>query len=567
MPVLLICLLINFTAVGLLFNVKFNINLASFSNLTTRWWSEASADTASSTVTVKNAAPAFTVNPAESPVSSSTSPVNVGGTLSFTATADDPENNSYYLTVCSTNSATPGAGGGQPTCGGVQFCVSPLTGDTAQATCSYSNVADPGAESRAWYAFVCDNHGSEPACSSANQGSGDSGTPFYINHAPAFTVLTTTSDNKDPGGAFTVTASSTDADVQGGADTLTLSVCSTNSWATSTGCAATTLCTGTSTGPNISCQFNTAIPTAHGAQSYYGFVKDWHEMPSAANSRTSTYTTNNVAPTVANITLNNGAAINPNIKNAPNRVVWATSTSVTDNNGCGDVLGATSTFYMSNAAGGANCAANDNNCYRVAAGNCYISDCTGGSDTIATVACTASLAFHSVPTTASGTNPYAAYNWITAINAYDDTTTGSATSSGVELNVTSALEVTELTIPYGLLQAGQNTGASNATTTVVNFGNSPLDSDLVGTWMTKAPDVIPENNQHFNLTNFTFPAGTAISSTTPQTAAINIARPTSATDLTSPVYWGMSIPAMTPSGDYAGVNTFTAVFFGTGNWN
>ena len=566
MPVILIFLLINISLYGLVFNLEFNLHGRTASVFD--WLKDAKADTATSTVTVRNAPPAFSANAAENPTSSSTAPVNVGASIGYTGTADDPEDNSYYLIVCDSDSVTAGVGGGAPTCGGTQFCVSGLVADTVQASCTYNNVADPSAETDAWYAFVCDNHATQAECSSSNQGSGDPGSPIYINHASTFTAVSTTLDNRNPGQDFTVQVSSTDADVQGGADYMVMSVCSTDAWSATTGCTATTYCTATSSNPTTSCNYTSPVPSAHGAITYYAFVKDWHNMAATGNSRTSSMNVNNVAPTVGTITFNNSAVINLNMKNEAGKVVWATSTSVTDNNGCNDLVDATSTVFMTGASGAQYCSANDNNCYWDVAANCSISDCAGGSDTIATVACYGSLAFHATPTDAAGDNPYAGYEWQASINAYDETLTGSATSSGVELIAGPALSVSEATVPYGILIAGQNSGAVNATTTVVNWGNTPLDSDLEGTWMAQGANHIGEEYQHFNLAAFTYPAGSSISSTTPVSVDVVVARPTNGTDVTDEIYWGIGIPVGTPSGDYEGMNTFTAALDALGGvWN
>ena len=556
LPIVLVLLLINLSIYGLLFNLNFHFAASEAVN----WLAAARADTASSTVTVKNAPPAFTVSTVESPISSSTSPVNVGGSISFQATADDPENNDYYLVVCSTNSATAGVGGGIPTCAGTRYCYSSLTGDATEATCIYNNVADPGAESQVWYSFVCDNHSSEAECSTSNQGSGDSGSPYFVNHAPIFTSASTTDNFKDPGGIFTVTGYVTDTDTQGGVDDLTLYVCDTNSWATTTGCAGVTMCTGTSTTPDITCQFTDTAPTPHGSYTYYAFVKDWHELPATGNSRSATYYINNVAPTVSNITLNNGNNIFLNIKGAPAKTVWATSTSVTDDNGCDDLVDGTSTIYMSNATDAQNCAANDNDCYKALAASCNISDCGGQPDAIATMACSVNLAFHAIPTDGATGTPYSTYSWLAAINAYDASTTGSAIStSTVEVVAASALGVTETTIPYGIIVAGQNTGTYNATTTVVNFGNTPLDNYIDGTWMINGGNTIGEQFQNFGTSTFSYSSGTFyLSSSTPQLVDIDVARPTNAVDVSDQVYWGIAIPLGILSGDYTGTNTFTA---------
>ncbi len=555
----------------------FNFNISIYKNLTSNKLSlsievpqaEAQNDTASTTVTVKNAPPAFVVDPAEVPASTSTSPINVGGSITFTATADDPENNDYYLIICDSDSVIASTTGGPPTCGGTTFCVSNLTTDETQASCTYTNVADPGAETDDWYAFVCDNHSTEADCSSASQGTAPniyaSSSPIYINHAPSFTYVYTSDDNKDPGGTFTVTASTTDTDVLGGQDVLYLYVCSTNSWSTSTGCTADELCMGTSTSPNISCSFATSTPAPDGSWSYYAFVMDEHYFASPDNSKTNTYTVNNVAPIVSNVILNGGNDITLNMRGAPETVVVASST-VTDYNGCSDIVDATSTIYLSSVAGGANCTADDNNCYQIANTSCIVTNCSGA---IANVTCSTTFAFYAVPTDAALTgNPNAADNWLAKITAYDEALSGaSTTATGVDVNGTTALEVTQTDIAYGIIQAGQNTGTSTATTTIVNYGNTPVNSDLIGTDMLKdnvGPDLIAVNNQQFDLAYFYYGTGTVLSSTTPQTVDIDAARPTSTADVSDNIFWGIGIPVGTPSGDYYGENTFSAVFDSTG---
>lgn len=557
LPIVLILLLINLSIYGILFNFNF---FQFATSEAAGWLTEARADTASSTVTVRNAPPAFVGNTFENPTSSSTSPVNIGGSISFQVTADDQENNDYYLVVCSSNSVSPGAGGGEPNCGGTKFCASALTTDNTQATCVYNNVTNPPGETRAWYSFVCDNHATEAECSGSNQGAGDSGSPIYLNHAPVFTSASTTDNYKDPGGTFTVTGYVTDEDTQGSVDDLSLYVCDTNSWSTTTGCAGTQLCTGTSTTPDISCQFTDVAPTPHGNITYYAFVKDWHEMPATGNSRSATYYINNVAPTVGNVILNNGNDIYLTIKNAPEKVVWATSTSVTDNNGCNDIVDGTSTIYMSAAVGAENCTADDNDCYQALAADCFISDCDAQPDDIATIACSVSLAFYAIPTDNATGTPYATSSWLAAINAYDENFTGSAIStSTVEVKAVAALDVSTSTIPYGIIIAGDDTGGYNATTTVVNFGNTPLDNYIEGTWMINGSNTIGEENQEFDLVNFNYGSGTfTLSSTTPQLVDIVAARPTNMTDVSDDVFWGIGIPLGILSGDYTGTNTFTA---------
>lgn len=571
-PVFVIFSLLVSTSVA---SLVFNLNFRIIKTVNKRIAFEVSqpevqADSASTTVTVKNAPPNLAGNVAEVPVSASTTPVNVGDSAVWQATANDPESNNYYLIVCATDAVTA-VNGAAPTCdggAGDTFCVSGATASGIQSTCTDVSLADPGAETDTWYAYVCDDHATEAACSASNQGSGDSGSPIYINHAPSFTAVITSDDDKDPGGTFTVTASTTDTDIEGGSDEVYLNICSTNSWATSTGCAAATWCSGTSTVDNVSCSFATTTPARDGSYSYYAFVKDWHEMPAAVNGRSATYTVNNVAPTVSNVIINGGDSIGLNLKGQSD--VWASSSAdLYDANSCLDIVSATSSIFISSstvAVGGLYCSANDNNCYQLTASECsYVAGtCTGAGDTTASYICSTTITYFAIATDNSNNNPFATENWLAGMTAVDDNgLTGSGTAgSGVELVTSLGIGVTETEIPYGAIKGGQDSGSDNATTTIVNFGNAPIDTDVDGTDMVKADlsDQIRDNNQEFDLVNFSYGSGAnTLSSTTPVTVDTATPKPTSATtDVSDEIFWGIGIPGGTSSGDYTGTNTFIA---------
>lgn len=526
---------------------------------------EAQADTATTTVTVRNAPPNFTVQPAENPISTSTSPINVGGAIGFTATADDPENSNYYLIICSTAEVTA-HNNGAPTCDVEQFCRSDSTPDTTQASCTYSNVTDPGAQTKDWYAFVCDGVANNADCSAVSQGSQPgilaSSSPMYINHAPGFTAINTTVDNQNPGGTFTVAADSIDPDTARGADLLHLYVCQTSSWATSTGCAVE-FCHGTSTSPDVSCSFATTTPAVDGTYTYYGFVMDEFYMPSAANSRNNTYTVNNVAPEVSSVVLQSGNSIQLNIKNAAEILATTTSVDITDDNGCQDILYATSSIYWSSATDLDSCSADDNNCYQIASTSCEMiaGSCTDPTDLNVTYTCSTTIAFHAIPSDNATGSPNQATNWLAGIRAFDEALSGVGTTSvGVELLTTSAIEVVESGIAYGTVQAGQDTGTDSATTTVVNFGNSPLNTYLYGVDMESGVNSIGINYQEHSLAAyFQWGTGTEATSTLPGNLEnTDVARPTSQTDVSDYIYWGIGVPLGTLSGDYTGTNTFVA---------
>src|SRR3989339_630435 len=477
MPILVIfCLLWSTFAVGVVFNLNFNIYNKQENNLNFVI-PEAQADQATTTVFVLNASPYFVLGPFEKPFSTNTTPVNVGETLVFTALADDPELNDYYLLVCATSSGAA-VNGGAPACQGTQFCVSGATAVSASSTCVYTNVVDPGAETDDWYAYVCDGHATEAACSPVNQGSGDGGSPFYVNHAPTIDLVITSDNNKAPGGTFTVTASSTDTDVLGGADTIYFDICATNSWSTTTRCAVS-LCYATST-------------------------------------------------------ISGG--------------ITATSCQFTINS--------------ESVSGAENCTANDNNCYKMTAVDCIedVGSCTGDTDSNTTYTCTTQIAFYAVPTDTSAR--YASSTvWRAAF--------GIATSvAGVDVETNTALDVTESGINYGTMSAGSNTGNNNATTTVVNYGNSPLDAGIYGTDMIDSPYYIRATYQEYSLINFGWGAGTDLSSSTIPYAELDvlIARPTSLTNVTDEVLWGLGLPVTTHSGDYTGTTTFVAIIDENGSW-
>jgi uncharacterized delta-60 repeat protein len=136
------------------------------------------------TLGISNQPPAFTAGPSDGGSSAAT-PTNVGSNVTFTATASDPNGDNYYVAICKTAAITP-HNGSAPTCdggswgsvGGSTVSGSPITPIT------YTTLAsDP--ESNVWYAYACDGNGISDNCSAYAQGSGATGSPFYVNHAPS----------------------------------------------------------------------------------------------------------------------------------------------------------------------------------------------------------------------------------------------------------------------------------------------------------------------------------------------------------------------------------------------
>lgn len=543
---------------------------------------------ATTTVEVRNAPPNWVGYPFEVVGSTSTSPINEGEAIQFRGTADDPESLDYWLIVCSSDSVSSN-NDSAPSCGGTQFCVSSLTTSGSAADCIYTNVDDTldgeAGEVEDWYAFICDNHSSQGECAVSSQGdltAVSTSSPFYINRAPTLQEASTTVDNIDPGGTYTLTATTSDLDITGGNDEIQVDFCETASWATTTyntsGCSVP-ICTatGTSAGSGIdlalSCSGSVPAIATDTDYTYYAYVQDWHSLQSPDNNITNTYTVVNVAPVVSNLVVNSGADINLNIKWAP-EVTATTSAVVTDYNGCGgtELDIATSSIYWENATNTLDCTSDDNVCYQIASTECNIYGCIGAQ---ANVLCTTTLAYNALPTDDGiDDNPASTTKWYAGIRVYDDDGAHGASTTeannAVEIIASPALSVLENIIDYSQLQAGTNSGTSTATTTVVNFGNTPLDVSLSGTDMSQGGDLIEIENQKHDTSQYFDYDLTGTNAT--DTAFINyedilVPRPTTTASTSDNVYWGIAIPGATPSGNYEGLNTFWVVTDTTnGEW-
>ena len=519
---------------------------------------------------VTNVAPYFTTDPSDN-TSASTSPTDYGDDVDFSATAVDTDaGDQYYFAVCQTDSITPGLDG-PPTCDDDAWCISPLATSTEEAYCSYTTATS--SELLDWYGFVCDKHPgfSVAKCSTSSQGIGalEDRSPFAVNHPPVLTSVSTTLDNRDPGQSFTITTVSYDNDSAGGQDTLTLYVCRSNG-ATELGCnvPADEVCSAVATSsPDAKCYYQDVKPTPAGNYTYYAFIFDNHDVAAAGNSQTNTYTINNVDPVLGETILNNGAPITLNIRGAPYKQVSVVNTSVVDENGCDTLVSATARIYMS--ATTSSCVQNDNTCYQATTSSCVKSACDDDDDSIATYTCTVGLKYFANPTVTSSNNPYWAYNWISTLNVYDGVTYVASTSPGVEININYALDVADTEIDFGdEMIVGENSGTDNASTTVINAGNCPIDTDLMGSDMDGTPSgEIAVNNIKFCLEeNFDYTATGTTLSVGGKPALMITPKPTSeSVDIFDEIYWGIGIPIDADASTYIGSTTYS-VFIDTDNW-
>jgi len=539
-------------------------------------------------ITVGNSAPSFTSGPAENTASTSTAPTSIGATVQFNATATDANGESYYLIVCSTNSVTAGSGGSYPSCGGTLYCRNTTAVSSGSSTsCSYTTIAG-NAWSNAWYAFVCDNNSTAATCSSYSQGSGDSGSPFFVNHPPVFTVIGSNTP-QNPGSNLTWTTTASDPDT---GSTVELLVCKTNAMS-SGACTGGNWCTSTAVASNPTCSYSIPTPTADGSYDAWVFVVDQFNLGASGTGTKqgseSDFTVNNVAPVVSSVTLNGGSAIT--LTESTTTAVSMTA-SVTDNNGCRN-LGNTAdeissvkgylyrsgiTYTGCDTAG----EANGNNCYPEL--TCSAGTCTNG---VTTYSCSADVQYYADPTDLSyllcnyslcnypDLDLYLAFsfnyfleNWLTTFNAIDNnSTSGNATlGTGVELNSLIGF-TTQSLIDYGSLSAGGSNDPLNKTTVITPTGNAPFNVNISGTKLctdystcsTSGKTPLDIAQQKYSLITGTSYASSTALSATPTKALIGVPKINNGTVTTKTIWWGVSIPIGTVSGIYNGLNTITVI--------
>ena len=260
-------------------------------------------------------------------------------------------------------------------------------------------------------------------------------------------------------------------------------------------------------------------------------------------------------PVLSSVSLNSGNTIIPAL--GTTTPITASGT-VTDLNGVADLDFASSTIYRQGV--GALCAPDDNNCYQLS----DTPECTFTTvdTTTAIVECTADIAYHADPTdsgTFSGEEWFGFLEVVDSAGGYDF-----ATTSGVELQAIQGIDV-QGAIDFGTLNVDSDTGANNASTSVINLGNTEIDIEIEGTDLTDgASSAIPANNQRFATSTFTYStcgsSCAVVSSTSPVPINVDLAKPTSlAPPVSDDIYWGIRVPFGINSAPHQGTNTFYPV--------
>jgi len=541
------------------------------------------------TVTVGNNPPVFTVQPFETPSSDTTTPVNVGDNISFTATLTDPNVDSYYLLLCkNSNAPTPGSLSA-PECNGGssnRLCVGTITASGASTSCIHATTGE-AVQSQVWYAFGCDNS-TQSACSASASGSGASGSPYYINHAPTFTIAPVT-PTLNPGGTavFTVTSGSWgDADTTPTQDTGKLLVCAT-SGITNGVCNGTQLCASSAINPGspLTCSYSDAVNPVKAAGTYpaYVYIVDNHNFgASGAIQGTNVgYTINNMAPTVQSVSINGGSNITLPGNTTTNINIDST---VWDNNGC-LTLSATPVslkFYRS-AIGAVGCTLISSSCYLITSSSCSIDladNCSGSTDKSVKYSCIVPLEYFTDPTDGLiTTNPYYNENWLSTVTAIDlSSATGSLEgTTPVEIASTNSIEMTSA-IDFGSLapNIASGGGVINIPVTINNTGNIGLDLETKGNgaglctdYPTCAGASIGISQQKWEYINNTtsYSTGTHPLSSTLTSVPLHILKPLLAVHpAIKSTYWGLMVPLGQAYGAYTGQNTINSLVSAPANW-
>jgi hypothetical protein len=284
-----------------------------------------------------------------------------------------------------------------------------------------------------------------------------------------------------------------------------------------------------------------------------------------ANNITSTVTVSASTPSVTSVNINgNNPATITLTANATTAI--NVNATISDNNGCVDINGGTTTILLyRSGVGSSTCFSSPNNL------NCYVataftasSTCAGGSLNTTT---TFSVQYFAQATDASSSFPN--QNWIATVDfATPDNTTGTgdsthATSSNVIATLT-AINVTTSSINYGVLSASSTTGAADQVATTTNAGNSSSSLQLsAAATLTSGANSIATSSQGYSTSTFTYPGTSTALTASPATVnGFLLTSPTSTTNVAQPTFWGLLVPNNTPTGTYNGTNQFTALFHG-----
>lgn len=535
-----------------------------------------------------NTAPNFDSGPAETVTSSSANPTNENDTLAIEATATDNETNDWKLLICKNDSVT-----GVDCTGGLtsRWCESGYvtSGDSASCTITMSGLS---LESYNWYAFACD----ASICSTpGNIGSGDSGSPFYVNHRPTFSSFSDDAP-KNPNEIVTFVSSADDGDTS---DTVTLYICKTNSFSggASPACAGGEWCHSSAGASDPTCQYDDSDNIIQdNAWDSFGFMVDNHGLVASGGSQgsNSVMTINNVAPSIVPSAIDlrntgNETTLVPSVVEGET-LDFLVHFVVTDMNSClnisagNEISSALLHVYHIDAPGqNSFCDGDDVNdtdsCYQNAqtgtGGRCFqdvsINSCSGASDSTVGWTCEFPLQYYVDSTVAVSQFP--TENWLTSVIATDDDTGNTGlveTDTGREMDKLVAYDLDDTSIAYG--SVAPDNESSEKAITLAATGNVGVDAEYSGADMcsdypTCAGETIDVEQQKYDLnTGQAWADMTYILDATPTERELNCAKTTSSGQANKDTYFKIKIPSGQAPESYTGADVIAGVESEVAGW-
>ena len=235
----------------------------------------------------------------------------------------------------------------------------------------------------------------------------------------------------------------------------------------------------------------------------------------AANTATSKVTLvssgGNNSPTISAVKVNNDDNITLVANTTTSVSVTAT---VSDNDGCADINGGTSTILLyRSGVGSSTCGSikggvtNNLSCYRATAFTAS-STCSATSKNTTT---TFGVFYFADATDSSSSYP--SQNWMATVyftdpqasSTYADSSSASTTADILTLlAIAVTTGTTQTAIDYGTLAASSTTGSTNQLATIKNAGNSSTTLNLSGTALVSGANSIATTSQHYATRTFTF---------------------------------------------------------------
>ena len=170
------------------------------------------------------------------------------------------------------------------------------------------------------------------------------------------------------------------------------------------------------------------------------------------------------------------------------------------------------------------------------------------------------MTYHADPTDFGSI--FEADDWQAVLSVWDTSFAYDFSTAAQDLLTMKGLSASS-SIDYGSIIVGNDTGSTDATTTVNNTGNVILNMDIGGDPLTAGASSISYDKQKYSTSTFTYSICTTCNiltaSTSPTFFPVEITKPTSTSSAYfKDIYWGITIPFGTTAVTHSGVNYFTA---------